>query len=192
LKKELPITAYSDNNNILKVCVSNIIGLFIQSYDTGRGLLSNVLWQLLQTGHHNADKVYLHKSVIETLRFNPPVHNTRRIAADVIELNDVVIEKGDAILLVLAAANRDPLQFAEPDSYNINRANNHEHLSFGAGAHSCMATHFMVNLAVECFEYIFSRFTKVELLEPSLTYEPLVNVRLPRSMWIQLATDNMQ
>ncbi|MEP6712943.1 MAG: cytochrome P450 [Ferruginibacter sp.] len=175
---------------IMVFCISNLIGLFIQSYDAGRGMLSNSFLQILKDGksiHNITSKEYFKKSVIETLRFDPPIHNTRRIAVDNIILNNALIKKGDAILIVLAAANRDPQQFTRPGNFNIERANNNEHLTFGSGNHACVANQFSIILAVETLRCFFEQYKKVSLVEKQILYEPLINARLPKKILISFS-----
>jgi cytochrome P450 len=175
----------------VSLCVSNVIGLFIQSYDAGRGVLSNSLLQMLNK--HNfplktsIHKEWVQKSVIETLRFDPPVHNTRRVAVEDITLNDVTIKKGEAIFVVLAAANRDPRKFKRPNTYHIGRMNNGEHLTFGMGSHRCVANYFSASFATETLTFFLERYKKIQLLEKDIHYEPCINVRLPKSMLISFS-----
>jgi cytochrome P450 len=172
---------------LLMALVSNCIGLFIQSYDAGRGLLSNCLLQLLKKDNmYTGNKEHLTNLVTETLRYDPPVHNTRRVAGMDLQLNDITIRKGNHLLIVLAAANRDPRHFDEPNRFDAHRINNHEHLTFGAGGHHCIAKHFAVALAIECFAFVFERYSNIQLTDHCIQYEPLVNVRLPKSILISL------
>lgn len=167
---------------IMSLCVSNLIGLFIQSYDAGRGLLSNSLLQILNGDAINSAQIQ--SAVVESLRFDPPIHTTRRVAVEDIVLNDTVIKKGDKILLVLAAANRDPKQFSNPNTFDIARTNNNEHLTFGIGGHGCLAKHFSVRLATDALQYLFGRHKSVRLLDRKIAYEPLSNARLPQNILI--------
>jgi cytochrome P450 len=160
-----------------ELCISNLTGLIIQSFDAGRGLLSNSLL-------HFQDKDPIQKSVIETLRFDPPVHNTRRIAAEDIIIDNHTIEKGQSILVVLAAANRDALQFKDPGSYNIERNNNASSLTFGYGLHMCLAKQLSINMATEALQFL--SYSKVTLLQNLVEYEPLVNARLPKQILISV------
>ena len=174
----------------LSLCVSNLIGLFIQSYDAGRGVLSNSLLQIIGKPNSKSPlapgKDFIEKSIVETLRFDPPVQNTRRIAVSTILLAGAEIKKGDTILVVLAAANRDPHQFNQPGIYNIERSNNADHLTFGIGNHMCVAKHFSVSLATTAFSWLFERFKKIRISETVIEYEPLINVRLPKKIMISL------
>lgn len=163
--------------------VSNLIGLCIQSYDAGRGILSNSLLQIIK--HKTfADKAEIEKSIIETLRFDPPIHNTRRIANDDIILENTLIKKGDFIIIVLAAANRDSEKFENASTFNSNRINNNENLTFGIGGHQCLAKHFSIQIATEALWYLFENNKNITLLENNIQYESLINARLPKEIWI--------
>jgi cytochrome P450 len=179
-----------ESNEILLCCVSNLLGLLIQSYDAGRGLLSNSLIHVLRNNidgqHELIDREYIRKSVVETLRFDPPVQNTRRVATNDLILDDKTIRKGELIVVMIAAANRDPMKFGNPQLYDINRANNSEHLTFGHGPHACVANHFSVMLATETLEFLFCKYKKIKCLTNVIEYEPLINVRLPKSIIISL------
>lgn len=174
----------------MAMCVSNLMGLFIQSYDAGRGILSNSLLQIMNNDNlifeNDKDKMWIQKIVIETLRFDSPIHNTRRVAITDNVLNDIVIKKGDAIFVVLAAANRDPQKFNNPMDFDIERTNNNEHLTFGIGSHMCLAKHFSVSLATEALWHLLSQYKTIKLLEKNIQYETMINARLPKSIFISL------
>jgi cytochrome P450 len=74
----------------------------------------------------------------ELLRFCSPVAtSTLRFAGEEIALGSVVIPKGDMVLVVITAANRDPARFPSPDTLDITRTDN-KHLTFGHGTHFCL------------------------------------------------------
>jgi cytochrome P450 len=76
--------------------------------------------------------------VEELLRYDGPVEvATWRFAAEPLTLGGARIERGEAVLVVLAAANRDPERFADPDRLDLNRADN-GHLGYGHGIHYCL------------------------------------------------------
>ena len=124
--------------------------------------------------------------IIESLRFDPPIHNTRRVAVGDIVLNDMVIKKGDKIVLVLASANRDANQFLNPENFDPTRVNNGEHLTFGTGGHECLAKHFSIRLATDALLYLFGQYKNVSLLDENIDYEPLSNARLPKNILISI------
>ena len=182
----------TEKDKIISLCVSNLIGLsIIQGYDGNRGLLSNSLLQILNHGNSFSgdvtDAEYLRKSIIETLRFDPPVHNTKRVAVNDIILNDEVIKKDETIFVVLASANRDPKQFVSPNIFDIARTNNNEHLTFGLGNHACPAKNFSMTLATEVLSYFFKRYKNIKLLEKNIFYESTINVRLPKNILISIS-----
>jgi cytochrome P450 len=76
-------------------------------------------------------------AVEEFLRFSGPVHTTRRIALADVEVGGVTISKGDVVITVLAAANRDPRAYPDPDTLDVAR-NPADHLAFGDGIHFCL------------------------------------------------------
>jgi len=79
----------------------------------------------------------LSSAIEEALRIDPPAQLIARIAKEDILIEDKLIKKNEAVLLVLAAANRDPVQFTDPDVFNIQRETN-EHITFGSGKHACI------------------------------------------------------
>lgn len=172
-------------DEIKKVATSNLIGLFIQSYDAGRGILSNSFLQILANKSFS-DKGEIQKSVIETLRFDPPIHNTRRIANEDITIGESLIKKNDPILIVLASANRDAEKFENPLIFDFERSNNDENLTFGIGGHMCLAKHFSINLATEVLWFLHHEYKSITLLENNIKHEPLINARLPKHIWISI------
>jgi len=83
----------------------------------------------------------------ETLRYSPPVHMIMRHAKEDIELSGVQIPAGSTVTCLLAAGNRDPEKFSDPDSFDIFREDNSterafsgsaDHLAFAAGRHYCV------------------------------------------------------
>jgi pimeloyl-[acyl-carrier protein] synthase len=75
-------------------------------------------------------------AVEELLRYVSPVQHTARIAPDNMKLAGKTILKGSRVVAVLAAANRDPLRFPDPDRLDLRRSDN-RHLAFGWAAHFC-------------------------------------------------------
>ena len=169
----------------LALCVSNLAGLLVQSYDAGRGLLGNALLQLLRHPvPRGAGPDYIQACVVETCRFDPPVHTTRRVAGQDMHPGGYAIQKGQMMLLVMAAANRDVRQFKAPGLFDVGRHNNDEHLTFGLGAHACVAKAFSTRLATQALSFLFDTYAAVRLVEKKIEYEPLANARVPRHVYI--------
>jgi cytochrome P450 len=75
--------------------------------------------------------------VEELLRFDSPAQFIARVAREPLDIGGTPIAAGQAVLLMLASANRDPAQFDDPDRLDIRRENA-GHLTFGRGKHSCL------------------------------------------------------
>jgi cytochrome P450 len=76
-------------------------------------------------------------AVEELLRFDGPVQRTARIPNADVTIGGRTIKAGELVMPFLAAANRDPAQFADPDRLDIGRADN-RHIAFGWGIHFCL------------------------------------------------------
>jgi cytochrome P450 len=84
-----------------------------------------------------ADRSLVANTIEELLRFEPPGPHVARYVAEDVELHGQTVPAGSAILLMVAAANRDERRFADPDRFDIHRAAGPS-LTFGYGAHYCL------------------------------------------------------
>ena len=120
---------------------ANIILLFGAGHETTVNLIGNGLLAL----HRNPDQLRrLHddpslvtNAVEELLRYDSSVQMTGRTTLEDVELGGVPIAKGESVLCLLGAANRDPAAYPEPDRLDITRPNIRP-LSFGGGIHFCL------------------------------------------------------
>jgi cytochrome P450 len=103
--------------------------------------LGNTVLALLhnpeQWGRLRHDPALVRSAVEEGLRYDAAVFLLQRIAREDLSLRGQTIHEGDLLYLSLGAANRDPEVFAEPDRFDVGRADN-RHLAFGAGPHLCL------------------------------------------------------
>ncbi|HEV3400255.1 MAG TPA: cytochrome P450 [Acidimicrobiales bacterium] len=115
--------------------------LLLAGFETTMNLVGNGVLMLLQhpaeLDRLRADPTLDRAAVEELLRFEGPVHVTARIATTDVEVGGQLIRKGEQAAVVLAAANRDPDQFPDPNRLDVGRADN-RHLAFAAGAHYCL------------------------------------------------------
>ncbi|WP_420821976.1 cytochrome P450 [Streptomyces avicenniae] len=88
-----------------------------------------------------ADERLLISGVDELIRFDGPAQGTSRVAVWPTELHGVTVEPGQVVMTALAAANRDPDEFPEPDRLLLDR-NPNRHLGFGWGVHACVGSAF--------------------------------------------------
>ena len=73
----------------------------------------------------------------ETLRLEPPIKGTFRLSRTPTTVRDTKIPAGSTVMVLPAAANRDPREFEEPDDLRLDRANARQHIAFGHGIHTC-------------------------------------------------------
>ena len=83
------------------------------------------------------DRSLIPATIDEALRFEPTGHATARVVTHDIEYHGTTIPEGAAILLILAAANRDPRRYENPNRFDIHRPDI-QHLTFGYGLHYCL------------------------------------------------------
>jgi cytochrome P450 len=84
-----------------------------------------------------ADRSLIPNFVEECLRFESPVRGDFRLSKVPVTVGGVDLPAGTTVMLVNAAANRDPAKFEDPDKFDPERANARTHVTFGRGAHSC-------------------------------------------------------
>ena len=112
--------------------------------DTTRNLVSGGMLELLRSDEQMAalradPDALLGNAIEEMLRFVSPVIYMRRTATEATTLGGKSISAGDTVVMYYGAANRDPAVFAEPDRFDITRANAADHLAFGGGGpHFCL------------------------------------------------------
>lgn len=117
--------------------------------------------------------------ITETLRFDPPNHVLTRSAETDIDFYGHHVAAGSRAPLVLAAANRDPRQFADPARFDVTRKDNRP-LSFGLGPHYCLGAAFArmeVEVEVEAevaVLVLLSRFPHLSLAAPPTYRDQLV------------------
>ena len=146
--------------------VSNLIVLFNASFLTTIYMLGSGLPLLLSQPELVAklpgNEPLAEDCVNEILRVESPVQFlTRAVPADT-ELGGVQIPKDGVILLILAAANRDPARFAEPDSFDPGRAKQIS-LTFGAGPHFCVGAAVSRAEGRIALPMLFERFPQLAL-----------------------------
>jgi cytochrome P450 len=83
------------------------------------------------------DRSLISVFVEETLRLEPPINGTFRLSRTPTTVGDTEIPAGSTVMVLPAAANRDPRQFAEPDGLRLDRDNARQHIAFGHGIHTC-------------------------------------------------------
>ncbi len=168
--------------------IATCVLLLVAGHETTVGLISNAMLALLrhpgQLAALTADPELAAAAVEETLRYDPPVQLTGRVATGGMTTGLVDAPDGSMLLLLLAATGRDEAVFPDPDVFNIRRPQI-DHLAFAAGPHFCLGAPLARLEATIAIRAITTRLTAPELAEDSLTYRPNFNLRGPERLVIR-------
>lgn len=162
--------------------------LLIAGHETTVNLIANAAQEMLRSPEHwaalAADPELAGAVVEETLRFDPPVQLVMRIAGADMRIGEVDIAQGDTMLLLLAAAQRDPDMYDEPDRFRPGRESL-RHLSFGLGPHFCLGAPLARLEGRVALAKLTARFPRARLAaEP--VYKPNVTLRGLASLLVEL------
>jgi cytochrome P450 len=108
-----------------------------------------------------ADPALLPNAVDEVIRMVSPVIYMRRTATKDSEIAGQKIAAGEKVVMYYGAANRDPAVFADPDTFDIRRANASKHLAFGFGPHVCIGKRVAQLQLEEVYRQIFARLPDI-------------------------------
>jgi cytochrome P450 len=178
----LPSLARHASGQEAEAIIANALGFLSQAYDATTALIGNALVAFTRYSDvHKAvldDRGRLTAMVTEVTRHDAPVQNTRRFVAEDTAVAGVTLHAGDAILVVLAAANRDPAVNADPHRFDVARQEPRT-FTFGVGPHACPGTAFATAIAVAAIDALLTSGLRVEGLADGVTYRPAPNVRIP-------------
>jgi len=165
-----------------RALLANLVGLLSQTCDATAGLLGNSLIAVMREPSLQQaaqTQAGLQAIVEETARHDPSVHNTRRFVAEAATIAGTPLAAGDAVLLVLAAANRDPAFNPEPERFSLVRARRRM-LGFGHGMHACPGQALACTLAAAGLEAVLRRTPDFEAIRArGWHYRPSVAARIP-------------
>jgi pimeloyl-[acyl-carrier protein] synthase len=151
--------------------IADLTVLFVIGVETTRNLVGNAMLALLR----NPDQLnalrqrpaLMALGLEELIRFDGPLHLTARSANEDVDVAGHKIAAGEQAVLLLAAANRDPARFTDPDRLDLARKDN-PHLGFGAGAHACFAAPLARQIVGSALSSIVPGLADLELAgEPS-------------------------
>ncbi|MEU9990812.1 cytochrome P450 [Streptomyces sp. NPDC048045] len=166
--------------------LSTAVLLLIAGHETTVNLITNGMLTLLRHPDHlrrlREDPGLSVKIVEELLRYEPPVQLVpQRTCITDIEVRGVTIPKGSRIWLVLAAGNRDPERFKDPDRFDPDREDI-QHLGFGSGIHSCFGAPLARLEAQIALAELARRLENPRLVEDPPPYRPNAVLRGPRHL----------
>ncbi|WP_086667382.1 cytochrome P450 [Lentzea kentuckyensis] len=136
--------------------------LLFAGFETTVNLISNGVLKAFENPHTVAPLAqspeYAEGFVEEVLRLDPPVQYTIRWPKERLDLAGVSLPKGMPVMLMLAAANRDPRVFKDPLKFDPTRSNAREHLAFSAGIHYCIGAGLSRIEGAVALHELFKRF----------------------------------
>ena len=125
--------------------ISNAAVLMFGGIETTEGMITNALLHVLsspaQLALVLADPGLVAAAVEESLRLEPAAAVVDRYATVGTRLGGTAIQAGDQVTVSITGANRDPAVFADPDVFDVRRANAGRHLAFAHGPHFCLGAH---------------------------------------------------
>jgi hypothetical protein len=154
--------------------VANVIILLSAGHETTSNLIGNGLLALLKNPEQMQklrDQPNLMTSAVEEMmRYDNPVQIAYRSAAEDVEIDGRYIRKGQLVNSILAAGNRDPERFSEPDRFDITREEG-RHLGFGLGIHFCLGAPLVRLEAQIAFTEMLRRFPNLYRATENLDWQ---------------------
>jgi cytochrome P450 len=160
--------------------IANCIVTMVGGQETTTNLIGNGVLTLVRNPDQLQklrDNLNLVPSAVEELlRYESPSQHTARICPQDTELGGKLIRKGQAVIAVMGAGNRDPERFADPDRLDIEREDN-RHLAFGWASHFCFGAALARIEGQLVFEAIASRMTNLALEPGSIVWRDNLGLR---------------
>jgi cytochrome P450 len=164
------------------VVVANAVGFLFQAHDATAALIGNTLLALARHPEVlcavREGRISMRAVVREVLRYDAPVQNTRRYVGEEGIVAGREIAAGDMILVLLAAANRDPEDWENAHCFDAGRPQRSP-LTFGDGVHACPAERLAPVIAGAAVEQAIAGGLDPARLTGPVSYRPSINARIP-------------
>jgi cytochrome P450 len=151
--------------------LQNVIFILNAGHETTTNLIGNGLYALLEWPAEKqrliADPGLINSAVEEFLRFESPVQIGNRLVTREAEVGGVAMPAGTFITIGIAAANRDPSEFQEPDRLDVGRARN-RHVAFASGVHFCVGLNIARMEGRIAIGRFLARFPNYRLAGPAI------------------------
>src|SRR6185369_574853 len=151
--------------------IANIIVTMVGGQETTTNLIGNGLLTLIRQPERLAqlrdDPSIMRSGIEELLRYETPSQHTARIAPADVTIGGKLIKKGTAVMAVMAAGNRDPDRFPDPDRLDLTREDN-RHLAFGWAAHFCFGAPLARMEGRIAFKALLHRLDDIKLASDKL------------------------
>jgi pimeloyl-[acyl-carrier protein] synthase len=160
--------------------IANCIVTMIGAQETTTNLIASGTLTLMRNPSEleklRGNLSLLPSAVEELLRYESPVQHTARIAPEDILMDGKLIRKRQAVIAVMAAANRDPDRFPDPDRLDVTRDDN-RHVAFGWGAHFCFGGPLARMETQIVFEELLTSFPKWALVPVPVVWRTNLGIR---------------
>jgi pimeloyl-[acyl-carrier protein] synthase len=160
--------------------IANCILTMIGGQETSTNLISSGLLTLLRHPEQMRmlldDPSLIPLAVEELLRYESPIQHTARVAQEDFVLSGKLIRRGQSVVAVLAAGNRDPERFPNPDRLDVKRGDK-GHLAFGWAAHFCFGAPLARIEGQIAFSTILRRLKNLELASEDLVWRENFGLR---------------
>jgi cytochrome P450 len=170
--------------------VANLIVTMVGGLETTTNLIGNGLLTLLR---HPDDLERLREdfnliptAIEELLRYESPSQHTARLVPEALELDGKHLMKGQAVIAVMGAANRDPERYPDPDQLDVARHDN-RHLAFGWAAHHCFGAPLARIEGQVAFETILRRLPSLRLRPGPITWRPNLGLRGLSALHVEIS-----
>jgi cytochrome P450 len=180
------MTAEIDGRHLTdeEVIASTIVTI-IGGHETTTNLIASGFLTLLRNPEF-LEQLRRHPEIVpsaveELLRYESPVQYTARIAPADMELGGKGVGKGAKVVAIIAAANRDPKRFPDPDRLDLVRADN-RHLAFGWAAHACFGASLARMEGQIAFTMLLRRLSRPALIDSRLEWRENAGLRGLRAL----------
>ena len=146
---------------------ANAAVILFGGIETSEGATANAIWHLLTDPGTfaviEADRSRIPAFVEESLRLEPAATQIDRYATADATIGDADIRAGDYVIVSLAAANRDPAVFPEPDTIRLDRPNARQHTTFALGPHACLGIHIARAQTIAVIDALLDQLPTIRL-----------------------------
>jgi hypothetical protein len=168
---------------------ATLVLLLVAGNETTTNLITNSILALLR----NPDQLALLRAapervpaaLEELLRYDSPVQLTSRVVKTDCELSGRRLRRGQQLVLLLGAANRDPEVFKDPERLDVTRTDV-RHLSFSHGIHFCLGAQLARLEGALALEALITRYPRMKLAEQKIVWRNNTILRGPKELWLEL------
>ena len=170
--------------------LANIVLLLGAGHETTANLIGNGMLALMRNRGElerlQKEPSLINSAVEEVLRYESPVQASARRTLEEVRIGGFTIPKDTHAIVLIGSCNRDAARFADPDRFDIARADN-EHLAFGGGIHYCLGANLARAEGQIAIGSLVRAFPKIDLATDKVEYRDMYNLRGLKALPVTLA-----